>query len=322
FGSQYLPALTFGPLKEIGPGSFRWAGDWGKFVGLLGLLAGGLVVAVIASTRININEFSLHHFYKNRLVRCYLGASNSKRRKPNRLTGFDPSDEFRLASLRPTNDPPYLGPFALVNATLNLNAGSELAKQERKAASFAFSPTFCGFLPAASRRDQELVKQKRGEVETSGYGPTTLPLHHRGRRRGGRKAGLRVAGRGHSQVPRRLRCGDRHRPGADSHRERTERSALRDGKDPLPGRGPRISVLSEGEPDRRRAIGCDGIPYPLSGVSSSEHGGSVLLRVAVRELPETGAARRPGCARRCRAAAAPGKPWGPRRDVQGARGEV
>ena len=172
FESQYWPALTFGPLKEIGPGSFRRAGEWGKFVGLLGLLAGGLVVAVIASTRININEFSLHHFYKNRLVRCYLGASNSKRRKPNRLTGFDPSDEFRLASLQPINDPPYLGPFALVNATLNLNAGSELAKQERKAASFAFSPTFCGFLPAASRRDLELVKQKRGEFETSGYVPT------------------------------------------------------------------------------------------------------------------------------------------------------
>src|SRR5207253_165927 len=80
--------------------------------------------------------------------------------------------DLRTASLQRINDPPYLGPFALVNATLNLNAGSELAKQERKAASFAFSPTFCGFLPAASRRDLELVKQKRGEFETSGYVPT------------------------------------------------------------------------------------------------------------------------------------------------------
>ena len=38
------------------------------------------VVTAIASSRININEFSLHHFYKNRLVRCYLGASKSRRR--------------------------------------------------------------------------------------------------------------------------------------------------------------------------------------------------------------------------------------------------
>ena len=50
--------------------------------------------------RININEFSLHHFYKNRLVRCYLGASNAKARKPSRLTGFDPQDDIGIATLR------------------------------------------------------------------------------------------------------------------------------------------------------------------------------------------------------------------------------
>ena len=180
FEDQYWTALTVGPLKESVAGSSSLARHWGKLLGLLTLLGGCLVVAVIASTRININEFSLHHFYKNRLVRCYLGASNSARRRPNRLTGFDPSDEFPLAKLLPDADPPYLGPYALVNAALNLNAGSELAKQERKAASFAFTPAFCGFMAAASKKDLELAKRKESEFRASGYVPTLGYSHPAG----------------------------------------------------------------------------------------------------------------------------------------------
>ena len=48
----------------------------------------------------------------------------------------------------------YHGPYAIVNTTLNLNAGSELAQQERKAASFVFTPEFCGFAPSQSGEDQ------------------------------------------------------------------------------------------------------------------------------------------------------------------------
>ena len=57
----------------------------------------------------------MHHMYKNRLVRCYLGASNSKKRKPNALTGFDPADDFSLAALVPEGEKPYCGPYAIVN---------------------------------------------------------------------------------------------------------------------------------------------------------------------------------------------------------------
>src|SRR4051794_7398072 len=49
------------------------------------------------SYRVNINEFSIHHFYKNRLVRCYLGASHTESRKPNSFAGFDPDDDLPLA---------------------------------------------------------------------------------------------------------------------------------------------------------------------------------------------------------------------------------
>ena len=78
------------------------------------MLGGAIAVFLILSLRVNINEFSMHHFYKNRLVRCYLGATaerrdnanpttgthQSRQRSPNRFTGFDPYDDIRLASLK------------------------------------------------------------------------------------------------------------------------------------------------------------------------------------------------------------------------------
>jgi hypothetical protein len=106
--------------------------------------------AYLLSTRININEFSLNHFYMNRLVRCYLGASQGNLRNPNRFTGFDPKDDFRLSTLLPNNKEPYLGPYPILNCALNLNHGKELAWQERKASSFVFTPAFCGYVPASS----------------------------------------------------------------------------------------------------------------------------------------------------------------------------
>jgi hypothetical protein len=110
-------------------------------------LSGGLLgIAALLSTRFNINEFSMSHFYKNRLVRCYLGASSGLKRRPNRLTGFDPHDDFPIAELLP--GPQYKGPFAIVNCALNLNHGKELAWQERKASSFVFTPMASGYSPA------------------------------------------------------------------------------------------------------------------------------------------------------------------------------
>ena len=138
---------------------------------LLGVFA---AIALVASARININEFSLHHFYKNRLVRCYMGASNRSRR-PNSLTGFDPRDDFPLASLTPRmtgaggQHNPYLGPYPIINTAVNINTGAELAQQERKAASFVFTPAVCGFDPALTG---EQVKTDDGDPSPFGYRDT------------------------------------------------------------------------------------------------------------------------------------------------------
>jgi hypothetical protein len=77
-----IKALTAACWRIPDP-SKPWSGaGWhvdqleGLFLVLLG--AGGVL-----AWRVDINEFSMHHFYKNRLVRCYMGASNV--RCPRRL---------------------------------------------------------------------------------------------------------------------------------------------------------------------------------------------------------------------------------------------
>ena len=109
----------------------------------LGAIAAGcLTISYLLSTRVDLNEFSMHNFYRNRLVRCYLGASRQKR-KPDDFIGFDPDDDILLKDL--SNPVTYSGPFPIVNTSLNLVGGSELAWQERKAASFIFTPLYCGY---------------------------------------------------------------------------------------------------------------------------------------------------------------------------------
>jgi hypothetical protein len=116
-----------------------------------------LALAIVLAWRVDVNEFSMHHFYKNRLVRAYLGASRSRlHRRPNAFTGLDMDDDIKLwrFTTRDTsglNDqtsdcrPGFSGPYPIINATLNMTAGDELAWQERKGQSFVFTPLYCGF---------------------------------------------------------------------------------------------------------------------------------------------------------------------------------
>ncbi len=110
--------------------------------------AAGICLAVFAllSWRVDINAFSLHGFYRNRLSRCYLGATRVGHtlptrvvRKPHPFTGFDPGDDLPLSALA------HQRPFPIVNAAMNLNGGEDLAWQTRRAASFAFTPLYTGF---------------------------------------------------------------------------------------------------------------------------------------------------------------------------------
>ncbi|RDS83896.1 patatin-like phospholipase family protein [Dyella monticola] len=157
------------------------------------------VTALLLGWRVDINRFSLHDMYKNRLIRCYLGASN-RARKPNWFTGFDPDDDIALADLAPlrgsgstphdtSSDPstpteraPLRAepqrPFPIFNATLNLVHGAELAWQERKAALFVLTPTYCGYQLAPSSGNKPLFSvpdtQQTEEAPQEAFRPTVL----------------------------------------------------------------------------------------------------------------------------------------------------
>ncbi len=101
----------------------------GAFVGL-GLLMGFFI---------NINKFSLHAAYRDRLIRAYLGASRSNtERRPNPFTGFDENDNLQMRELK------HPRPLHLLNLTLNLVGGKDLAWQDRKAESFTVSRRHAG----------------------------------------------------------------------------------------------------------------------------------------------------------------------------------
>jgi hypothetical protein len=151
-----------------------------EFYWMLAILA---FIAVLFSWRIDINEFSLHAFYRDRLARCYAGASNMDR-KPNLFTGFAASDKkLRLVDLLPhayreTPDnlrrqdckgnaeaPTYQGPFPIFCTTINLSFGEDMAYQERKGAAFAFTPLYCGYDVGWTETDTD-------RVQFNGFTPT------------------------------------------------------------------------------------------------------------------------------------------------------
>jgi hypothetical protein len=88
------------------------------------------------------NNLALHAFYKARLVRCYLGASNALRHVRESL--IDDSvhgDDVTLAEMKNTDRG---APYHIVNATLNLAGDQTLGSLQRQAAPFVFSRDFCG----------------------------------------------------------------------------------------------------------------------------------------------------------------------------------
>jgi hypothetical protein len=106
------------------------------------------------------NALSLHTFYKNRLVRAYLGASNADRcRAAQEISEPNPRDDVRLKDVVASR---MGGPYHLVNATLNLVGGRDLVTAQRWAANYVLAPLYCGstrtgFRPTAQYMSGELT---------------------------------------------------------------------------------------------------------------------------------------------------------------------
>jgi len=137
-----------------GTRAFGFPNDWAFTIWIPLLCVALFLLALVLSWRVDINEFSIHYLYRNRLIRCYLGASVPDRHAQP-FTGFSEDDNLPLAALSiPTAsaDPRHGRPLPIFNTSLNVVRGKELALQTRKARSFAFTPVFSGF--TRSRTDQ------------------------------------------------------------------------------------------------------------------------------------------------------------------------
>jgi hypothetical protein len=109
-----------------------------------------VVLTGVMCLLINVNRYSLHGLYRNRLVRAFLGASRGERRRAfskNQFTDFDSSDTPLIHQLWERDVPPIgdnWKPLHIINVALNLVSSKNLAWQERMAAPFTFSPLHAG----------------------------------------------------------------------------------------------------------------------------------------------------------------------------------
>ena len=128
-----------------------------------------IALTIFLAWRVGVNEFSMHHFYRNRLMRGYLAATRrgtDREKTANAFTGFDEQDDLKLCSLHTGNG--YQGPYPIINTTLNASQVTNLDRQDRKGESFVFSPLFCGF-DISPTRPSANQKYKSDEY---GYRPT------------------------------------------------------------------------------------------------------------------------------------------------------
>jgi hypothetical protein len=177
FALTLLIAFSLGTtflLRALAPASVNWQ-DANRLdydtAGLLNvvhftplwllLVAAAVLVGVslLMSVCINVNKFSLHSMYRNRLIRAYMGASRRRsERRPNPFTGFDVYDNLPMHELRHyhgATGEPKRKLMHVVNICLNLTSGHNLAWQQRKAETFTVSPLHCGNFQLGYRRTEE-----------------------------------------------------------------------------------------------------------------------------------------------------------------------
>ena len=114
-----------------------------------------ILLGAVLGRLISTNVFSLQYLWRNRIIRAYLGASNTDRH-PNQFTNFDRSDNLYMSELWPQPGAPLTEDYArfkdkrerklfhILNIALNLTGGDKLQWQDRKAESFTVSPLHAG----------------------------------------------------------------------------------------------------------------------------------------------------------------------------------
>ncbi len=111
---------------------------------------------------VNVNRYTMHAVYRNRLTRAFLGSARADGgRHAEPFSEFDPDDNVPLAALL-RRSPDKL--FPVINMTLNQTYGGAAAWSDRKALAFTATPLACG---------APLLPGSAGEGAASGaYVPT------------------------------------------------------------------------------------------------------------------------------------------------------
>ncbi len=117
------------------------------------LIASALALVIAFGWAIDPNLVSLHTFYRARLVRAYLGASNPRRITQD-ITEAAPGDDIPLSKVA---NHKRGGPYHLVNTTLNLAGGRDLATAQRSAENFVLSSLHCGSARTGYRSTTEYM---------------------------------------------------------------------------------------------------------------------------------------------------------------------
>lgn len=132
------------------------------------------VLAAITGYLINTNRFSLHYYWRNRIVRAYLGASNpdrddspDKTKLANDFTRFAESDSMRMNEIASKK---FKKLYHVINTALNLAGGEKLQWQDRKCESFTIAPLHCGSYWLGYRRSKDYA---RGDDKKNNPDPKT-----------------------------------------------------------------------------------------------------------------------------------------------------
>jgi hypothetical protein len=188
-GDSYADCVEFGSLEL--------AVFWTLVVAIIGILYAYLVHPNLFSLssiwgnrliRCYLGASRASHRWNQQTPTCPPGAGNTGAptgvndapRDGNNFTGFSHRDDFSLLWLRShagdypdhskgireeawkDNPLPYSGPYPLINTTLNLVAGDELAYQDRKGDSFVITPDYCGSTSTGfARFDPEKASKDR-----------------------------------------------------------------------------------------------------------------------------------------------------------------
>jgi hypothetical protein len=137
--ASILAVLGHKLLSALGPEVHDIAGRvWTDPLVIVALVG----FSFLSSLFVNVNEFSLHAMYRDRLVQAFLSSARAPaQRMPDPFTGFDPHDNSNLATVQPRTGKNRL--FHVINTTLQVAPIRNTASQ-RTAQSFAMTRQYCG----------------------------------------------------------------------------------------------------------------------------------------------------------------------------------